>query len=204
MIGRYARKLAALILMLIGAILVSGVVSTTPVVGPPQFDYPFHDNEFPFWSELTLDWIAAGGGGVLLVALGMCAWDDKGAGRPGLMRALLVGALWFALIAAFRMGLGSAPRWALVNGVVSSALITLFWAIASFGLVRARGDRLQRAVVALVGSAVVFATAMAGVALVTGMPLGRLASFWWPLVAIISLAAALLMSLTVRKNGQAD
>ena len=144
MLGRSLRKPISALLMMVGALLVSGLVDMTPMIGSPQIDYPSFNLELPFWPQLALNWVAVGGGSILLVALGMLAFSDEPVPTLSLARTAVVALSWFSVISGLKLASFLAwgtmgplnvqqPifRFALTNGLVSAALVTLAWLAAS-------------------------------------------------------------------------
>lgn len=210
MIGRSLRKLVSLFLLLLGAMFVSGVVDITPGIGAPQIDYPSFDYRLPFWPQLALHWVALGGGGALLAALGMIAWGDEATRAPDLRRTAFVGASWFLITGGLRLAgllawgtMGPLHvkqpifRFALTNGLISAAAITAAWVALSLALSRAWSAPWRRSAATLVGTGAGFAAVMLATAAATGLPLRPIIANWWPYVAILAPAAALLAALTV-------
>jgi|GEM_PF-1881179 hypothetical protein len=212
MSGHTLRKPVSALLVIVGALLVSTQVDMTPVIGAPQIDYPGFNIYLPFWPQLALSWIALGGGGVLLVALGMIAWSDAPVARLSVARAAMVALSWFVVIgglklAGFLTGGTMGPltvqqpilRFALTNGLISAALITSAWFVASQALQAAVnvGPR-RRGLWMLVGASATFSAAILALALLTGLPLQPLAAHWWPFIVIIGPAAGLLGYFTYR------
>lgn len=211
MIRRSLRKLVSLLLMLLGAMLLSGVVDITPKIGAPQIDYPGFDYRLPFWPQLALHWVALGGGGALLAALGVIAWSDEATRAVALRRTAFIGASWFVIIGGLR--LASFLAWgtmgplheqqpnfqfALINGLISGAAITGAWVALSLVLSRAWSAPWPRSGAALVGTGVGFTALMLATAAATGLPLAPIIANWWPYIAILAPAAALLAAMTVR------
>ncbi|MDP2765421.1 MAG: hypothetical protein Q8O54_11370 [Brevundimonas sp.] len=217
MFGRSLRKLISALLMMVGALLLSGQVDMTPVIGSPQIDYPAFNFELPFWPQLVLSWVVIGGGATLLVALGMLAWNDEPVPALGLARTVIVAVSWFAVIAGLQLASFLAwgtmgplnvqqPifRFALTNGLISAALITLAWFFAGRILRKLPNPGpWRRGSWMLIGTGVGFSTAMLVIAIATGLPIPSLVSHWWPLIMIISPAAGLLSSLTWRGSAAA-
>lgn len=214
MLGRSLRKLIATLLMMVGALLVSGLVDMTPVIGSPQMDYPSFNLDLPFWPQLALQWVAIGGGAILLVALGMLAFSDEPIPTLSLAYTAMVAVSWFAVISGLKlagflawgtMGLLNVQqpifRFALTNGLISAALVTLAWWAASRALQRAKNvGPWYRGASMLVGASATFTLAILALALATGLPLQPLAAYWWPFIAIIGPAAGLLAALTWRSS----
>lgn len=211
MIARSLRKLVSLLLMLLGAMFVSSVVDITPEIGAPQIDYPSFDYRLPFWPQLALHWVALGGGGALLAALGVIAWTDEATGRTDLRRTAFVGASWFLIIGGLRLAgflawgtMGPLHvqqpifRFALTNGLISAAAITGAWVALSLILGRARSPPWRRSGAALLATAGGFSAVLLATAVATGLPLRPIIANWWPYLAILAPAAALLTALTVR------
>lgn len=211
MIGRSLRKLVSLLLLLLGAMFLSGVVDITPEIGAPQIDYPGFDYGLPFWPQLALHWVFLGGGGALLAALGMIAWSDEAIGGPSLRRTAFIGVSWFLITGGLRLAgflawgtMGPLHvqqpifRFALTNGLISAAAITGAWFALSFVLSRSYSAPWRRGSVALVGTGAGFAAVMLAIAAATGLPLRPIIANWWPYLAILAPAAALLAALTVR------
>ncbi|AYG94123.1 hypothetical protein D8I30_02165 [Brevundimonas naejangsanensis] len=214
MLGRSLRKLISAVLMMVGALLVSGLVDMTPMIGSPQIDYPGFNPYLPFWPQLALNWVAIGGGATLLVALGMLAWSDEPVPTLSLARTAVVPVSWFAVISGLKLAgflawgtMGPLNvqqpifRFALTNGLISAALITLAWLAARRAIQSAKniGPWLRGAWM-LVGTSATFSLAILALALGTGLPLQPLAADWWPLIAIIGPAAGLLAFFTWRSN----
>jgi len=211
MIAHSLRKLVSFLLLLLGAMFVSGAIDITPVIGAPQIDYPSFDYRLPFWPQLALHWVAIGGGGALLAALGMIAWTNEVGRDPGLRRTALIGASWFVVVGGFRlasflawgtMGPLHVPQpiflFALTNGLISAAAITGAWVGLSLALSRAWSGPWRRSGAAFVGTGAGFATVMLAIAAATGLPLRPIISNWWPYIAILAPAVALLAALTAR------
>jgi len=216
MIGRSLRKLVSLLLMLLGALFVSGTVDITPIIGAPQIDYPGFDHRLPFWPQLALHWIGVGGGGAVLVALGMLAWTDVANLAPSPRRAAVVYVSWLALIAGVRLASFLAwgtmgplhvqqpiVRLALANGLISATTIALAWVLLSLALARASGTRWRRGVSAFIGTAAGLAAVMLGITVATGLPPRPIIMNWWPYIVILAPAVALLAALTVRLQAPA-
>lgn len=214
MLGRSLRKLFSALLMAIGALLVSGLVDMTPMIGSPQIDYPSFDIDLPFWPQLALNWVAIGGGAILLVALGMLAFSDEPVSPLSVARTAVVTVSWFAVISGLKlasflawgtMGILNVQqpifRFALTNGLISAALITLAWLAASRAFQSAQNlGPWHRGAWMLVGTTATFSLAILTLATGTGLPLQPLAAYWWPFIAIIGPAAGLLASLTWRSR----
>lgn len=212
MLGRSLRKSISALLIMVGALLVSGLVDMTPMIGSPQIDYPSFNPDLPFWPQLAFNWVAIGGGGILLVALGMIAFGDEPAPTLSLARTAVAAVSWFAVISGLQLAsflawgtMGPLDvqqpifRLALTNGLVSAALVTLAWLAASGALQSAKDvGPWHRGAWVLVGTSAMFVLAILGLALGTGMSLRSLAAYWWPIVATVGPAAGLLASFTWR------
>lgn len=211
MLGRSLRKLISALLMIVAAQLISGQVDMTPVIGSPQIDYPFN-YELPFWPQLIVSWVAVGGGSALLVALGMYAWGDEPVPVLSFARTAMVAVSWFAIIGGLKLAgflawgtMGplyvQQPifRFALVNGLISSALVTLMWLGAGLALrAAARLGPWRRGAWIGVGTGATFSAAILAAVLVTGLPLPPQIAFWWPFIAFLGSVSGLLASLTWR------
>ena len=214
MLGRSLRKPISALLMMVGALLVSGLVDMTPMIGSPQIDYPSFNLELPFWPQLALNWVAVGGGSILLVALGMLAFSDEPVPTLSLARTAVVALSWFSVIGGLKLASFLAwgtmgplnvqqPifRFALTNGLVSAALVTLAWLAASRALQSVKDvGPWHRGAWMLAGTSAMFSLAILGLALGTGLPLPPLAVYWWPFIAIIGPAAGLLAAFTWRSR----
>lgn len=214
MLGRSLRKLFSALFMVIGALLISGLVDMTPMIGSPQIDYPSFNIDLPFWPQLALNWVAIGGGAILLVALGMLAFSDEPVSPLSLARTAVVAVSWFAVISGLKlasflawgtMGMLNVQqpifRFALTNGLISAALITLAWLAASRALQSVKNvGPWRRFSSMLVVTSATFSLAILALALGTGLPLQPLATYWWPFIAIIGPAAGLLASFTSRSR----
>lgn len=200
--------------MVIGALLVSGLVDMTPMIGSPQIDYPTINLDLPFWPQLALSWVAVGGGAILLVALGMLAFSAEPVSPLSLARTAVVAVSWFAVISGLKLASFLAwgtmvtlnveqPifRFAFTNGLISAALITLAWLAASRALQGAKNvGPWHRGAWMLVGTSATFSLAILALAIGTGLPLQPLAAYWWPFIVIIGPAAGLLASFTWRSR----
>lgn len=214
MLGRSLRKLFSALLMVVGALLVSGLIDKTPMIGSPQIDYPSFNLDLPFWPQLALDWVAIGGGALLLAALGMLAWNDEPVPLLSPGRTAVVAASWFAVISGLQLASFLAwgtmgplnvqqPifRFALTNGLISAALITLVWLAASRALQSAKDvGPWRRGAWMLFGTSAAFSLAIFALAIGTGLPWQPLAAYWWPFIVIIGPAAGLLASFTWRSE----
>lgn len=214
MLGRSLRKLFSALFMVIGALLLSGLVDMTPMIGSPQIDYPSFNIDLPFWPQLALNWVAIGGGAILLVALGMLAFSDEPVSPLSLARTAVVAVSWFAVISGLKlasflawgtMGMLNVQqpifRFALTNGLFCAALITLAWLAASRALQSAKNvGPWRRFSSMLVVTSATSSLAILALVLGTGLPLQPLATYWWPFVAIIGPAAGLLASFTWRSR----
>lgn len=213
MLGRSQRKPFSGLTIVVGAFLVSGLVDTTPMIGTPQVDYPFN-LDLPFWPQLALAWVAIGGGASLLAALGMLAWSDEPVAPLSLARTAVVAASWFAVISGLKLASFLAwgtmgplnlqqPifRFALTNGLISAALVTLVWLAASRALQCANDvGPWRRGAWMFVGTTAAFSLAISALAIGTGLPWQPTAAYWWPFIVIIGSAAGLLASFTWRSG----
>jgi len=213
MIGRPLQKVVSLLGMLLGGIFVSGVVDITPEIGAPQIDYPGFDYDLPFWPQLALYWVAIGGGGALLAALGMIAWSGQATQSPGLRRTAIVAASWFSITGGLRLAgflawgtMGPLHvqqpifRFAVTNGLISASAITAAWVALSLALSRVWSAPWRRSGAALVATGVGFAAVMLATSAATGLPLRPIIANWWSYIAVLASAAALLVALTVRAD----
>lgn len=217
MIERLPQKLVSALLGLLGALIVSNMVDMTPVVGSPQIDYPSLNYKLPFWPQLALAWTVIGLGGALITAIGMAVWVEGPANGLNGRRTALIAATWFVILAGttlagfLRYGtMGplyvQQPifRFALVNGLVSTAVITAMWGAVSLTLVRwSRLTPMRRAVEAFIGVWIGFGLAVLMIALVTGLPALSTVLHWWPAIAFLACTIALLAWL-LPSEGQAS
>lgn len=212
MFGRSLRKLFAALSMALGALLVMAIVDVTPVIGSPQIDYPSFDVDLLFWPQLALLWVAYVGGGILLAGLGMLAWSNEPTARVSLAQTVRAAVFWFAVISGVKlasflawgtMGPLDVPqpivRFALTNGLISAALITLAWLAAGRALqgLKTVGPS-RRGVSMLLVTSATFSLAIIALALGAGLPMEPLIAYWWPFVAIIAVVSGLLASFTWR------
>ncbi|NBB53426.1 hypothetical protein GVN24_34680 [Rhizobium sp. CRIBSB] len=204
--ARPVQRIISGVVAAMAALTLSSLVDMTPVIGSPQIDYSAFDIDLPFWPQLALWWVVIGIGGSFLLALAMLAWDEK----PSLplARAAVVAALWFGAISLVKLAtflawgtmgpLGIQQpvfRFALINGLISAALITLVWLLVGHALQRIGSvSPWRRAAMALIGSTTVLLLAIIALALWTGLPLQPVIWFWGPPVAVVGLVAALLAS----------
>jgi hypothetical protein len=213
LMGRSLRKLIALLFVLLGAQCVRSMVDMTPWLGSPQLDYPVFDLDQPFWPQLALLWVMMGVGGGLLTALGILAWSDEPIERPGGLRTFIIAAACFVLVAGIQFAgfvaygtMGPLHvqqpvlRLALVNGAVSSLVITVMWSLACV-VVGGANRALSRPKVVLASLAVVSAAALAVIiviALATGLLWRAMVGWWWSGALFLGMAAALLTALVPR------
>jgi len=210
MSGYSLRKLLSLLLILVGANLVSTMVDITPVIGSPQIDYPGFDYALPFWPQLSIHWVLFGLGGGLLTTLALVAWSDEAIQTPTPARLALVWASCFAVISAVHLAgfmvfgtMGPLHvqqpifRFALTNGLMSATLIAIPWLLICAGIARFGRRPLALKQVAGAGAA----TAIAGVVAVillssaTGLPVLKMLNFWWPAFIVLSAITALLLGI---------
>lgn len=214
MIGRSLRKLVSLLFIVLGAMFLAGSIDITPVIGSPQVDYPAFDYRLPFWPQLALVWLVMGVGGGLLAALGILGWSNEPVRPPSLQRAAVVAGLLFGFVGGLRLAeffafgtMGPLHvqqptfRFAVTQGLISAAVVTSEWIIASLALARADSRAPWiRSLVALIGAGLGFFAAMLVIAAATGLPLQSTLVSWSPVILILASVAALLVALTRRHD----
>ena len=214
-LGRSLRKLVAILFVILGAKLVSTMVDTTPFLGSPQLDYPAMNTDLPFWPQFALLWVIIGLGGGLLAALGMLAWSDEAIEAPNLPRAITIAAASLVLVAGFQLAgfLANGTmgplyvqqpivRFALVNGAITSVIITLAWSAACVvvGRISSGLGKPMAFVVSLTGTGLTIVSLILGIALSTGLPPGLTLAWWWPGALILAASVALLVALVPRPD----
>lgn len=211
MIRTGLRRIAALLLTLLGAMMLRAVVDATPVIGSPQIDYPGLNIYWPFWPQFAVLWVTLGLGGGLLAALGPAAWSGKPLPVGDLRHLARLWAIWFAVIAGAgfamflaygTMGPLGVPqpilRFAVVNGAVSATVIAALHELVGRWLRRMAPGRpaWRDAIEILVIAMAAYACIVLVIVVAGRLPLRQSLAIYLPAAAYLTSAVTLLAVLT--------
>lgn len=208
----WARRLVALLFMVIGSSLTAATVDITPLIGSPQIDYPAYNFSWPFWPQLAIQWLLVGLGGGLIAASAMDLWPADNQPLTG-GRLAMVWCGWFAFRAGLSllgfvifgtMGPLGMPqpifRFALVNGAVSATVIAAAYLFRH--RLSAPGRRRLHPVTVLIAAIFVESSIVLGVSLVGRLPVLDALERFWPFGAIVAVSLAILQGVSPKHAPQ--